>query len=188
MIGEQSWREVREEEHKSDKGVAYVVLSLLGIILLLCLLFGGCVDSVGKTQEGRARTAKVELTPEQQQFKQFFANHGSPEPEAMAVAVTATKRPALMGAIAVKESNGNPKAIGDGGDSKGAWQVQKKHWGEVPNDAVGQALQAERILEELLSSRRSLRSGLARYNGGTRPARISYRYADHVMRIERSLR
>lgn len=191
MIGEQSWREVQEEENKSDKEVAYAVLSLLGIVLLLCSLFGGCVDGVVKTQEGRARTAKVELTPEQHQFRAFFARHGSPEPEQMAVAVTQTKRPELrpvLAAVAVKESNADPKAVGDGGASKGAFQVQEKHWGKVPSDAIDQALQAERILEALVESRGSLRRGLVAYNGGHPAPRVSYRYADRVIKLARGLR
>jgi hypothetical protein len=135
------------------------------------------------------------LTIKQQGFAEFFKRHGSPAPEQMAVAVSSTKNPALMAAMAVKESNGDPKAVGDSGNSKGAFQVQERHWGKVSSDPVEQALQAERILEELLSSARHLRRGnprlrvaLAQYNGGTIPPRVSYRYADHVIKIERSMK
>lgn len=157
MIGEQSWRDVQEEENKSDKEVAYAVLSLLGIVLLLCSLFGGCVDSVIKTQEGRARTAKVELTPEQHQFKSFFERHGSPEAEAMAVAVTATKRPELrpiLAAVAVIETGADPSVRNGGykGRHQGSFQVNPKFHGPVSESPTQQALQAERILTDLLEA------------------------------------
>jgi len=113
----------------------------------------------------------------------FFKVHGSPVPAVMANAVMQTKRPALMAAIAVKESNGKPWAVGDGGRSKGAFQVQEQHWGDVPFDPVGQALQAERILEDIMRDDRKgkLRQVLARYNGGGKPPKVSYRYADAVI-------
>jgi len=148
----------------------YMIAGWFIVLGLYTITLKTCVDSIPNKP---APALKTQLTYEQEQFKSFFQRHGSPAPDQMAVAVTATKRPALMAAIAVVESNGDPKAVGDRGTSKGAWQVQAKHWGEVPTDPVSQALQAERILEELLSSRRSLRSGLARYNGGGKPPRIS---------------
>ena len=47
-----------------------------------------------------------------------------------------------------------------------------------------QALQAEKILEELLADRRGrLRCALAAYNGGTKPNKRAYRYADRVLRL-----
>ena len=46
------------------------------------------------------------------------------------------------------ESGFNEEAIGDGGDSIGAWQVQPKWWGPVPDTLVEQAKQAEAIAAE----------------------------------------
>lgn len=92
---------------------------------------------------------KVEPKPLSQaqiKYEDVFKTNGSTHPEAMAKAVLATKKPKLMAAIAIKESNGNPNAVGDSGASKGAFQVQSKHWGPVPTNAVDQALQSERIL------------------------------------------
>lgn len=110
------------------------------------------------------------------------------QPIEIGIAVCKTKNPKLMAAIAIKESSGDSKAIGDSGDSKGAFQVQEKHWSQVPSTATEQALQAEKILEELVaSSRGRLRSGLAKYNGGDRPPRVSYRYADDVLRLKRRI-
>ena len=178
------------EEQKKQEDIIINSFKYLGLAAVLglsvAMFLTECTD-----QTVKAMTPKPQvLTSEQEEYRDFFKGHGSPAPEQMAIAVTQTKRPALMAAIAVVESNGDPKAIGDGGASKGAFQVQEKHWGKVPSTAVDQALQAERILEELLSSRRALRRGdsrlrmaLARYNGGDRPPRVSYRYADRVMRL-----
>lgn len=118
-------------------------------------------------------------------FATYFKAWNSPVPEVMAQAVMQTKMPALMAAVAVKESNATPWAVGDSGRSKGAFQVQAKHWGDVPIDPIEQALQAERILEDLMRDDRrgSLRRSLARYNGGTRPPKVSYKYADHVIKL-----
>ena len=132
---------------------------------------------------------KSHLSREELKMVEIFKDHGSSNPVEMAIAVCKTDRPALMAAIAIKESNGRPKAIGDSGSSKGAFQVQEKHWGFVSDNASEQALQAEKILEELAaSSRGRLRSGLARYNGGDRPPKVSYRYADHVISLERKFK
>jgi hypothetical protein len=90
-----------------------------------------------------------------------------------------------MAAMAIIESNGNTKAVGDSGQSKGAYQVQAKHWGEVPATATEQAQQAERILEELVqSSRGRLRIGLAKYNGKGQKAEV---YAKRVLRLSRKV-
>lgn len=136
-------------------------------------------------------TYPAPLTAEQQRYAAFFAKHGSPAPEDMAVAVTQAKpknRPVLA-AVAVQESNGTPWAVGDNGESHGSMQVQPKHWGKVPADPVGQILQAERILDELVASapRRSLRCGLARYNGGTTPGQRAYRYASRVLKLAQTI-
>jgi len=185
MIGERGWKE--EQEKKDDSVInSFKVFGVCAVVLIgSSLALTECHEDVKP-----ALAVKKQLTVQQQGFSEFFKRHGSPAPEQMAVAVTRTKRPALMAAIAVVESNGKPEAVGDRGKSKGAFQVQERHWGKVPSDAVGQALQAERILEELLSSARHLRRGntrvrvaLARYNGGDRPPRISYKYADKVMRL-----
>lgn len=96
----------------------------------------------------------------------YFESKGSPDPHRMATAVLETSRPRLMASIAVRESRGNPKAVGDGGKSHGSFQVQKRHWGKVSNDPVEQALQSERILDELIAENNgNLRKALRAYNG-----------------------
>lgn len=147
-----------------------------GTALIITALMHGC-------QESAIATRNMGLTYEQEQYKNFFKVQGSKEPDVMAVAVSHTKNPKLMAAIAAVESGGNPKAVGDSGASKGAFQVQGKHWGKVKDNALEQALQAEKILEELLVQRGRLRCALAAYNGGTRPNARAYKYADRVLRL-----
>ena len=132
---------------------------------------------------------KTHLTNEQVKYACIFAMKGSTHPVEMACAVTKTKNPPLMAALAIRESNARPQINGDGGNSHGAFQIQPKHWGSVPNTATEQALKAEKILDELTRDdrRRSLRSALARYNGGTNPPPISYRRADRIIRLAKSI-
>lgn len=109
------------------------------------------------------------------------------QPIEIGIAVCKTKNPRLMAAIAIKESSGDTKAIGDSGDSRGAFQVQEKHWSKVPSTATEQALQAEKILEELVaSSRGRLRSGLEKYNTGRVGTKAGERYATDVLRIAKA--
>ena len=180
------------EDQKKQEDLIVNTFKWLGASIAALVLVGTLLTECADQTVKAAVPKPIQLTSEQAEYRDFFKGHGSPAPEQMAIAVTQTKRPALMAAIAVVESNGNPKAVGDNGASKGAFQVQAKHWGKVPTTATEQALQAERILEELLSSARHLRRGntrfhvaLARYNGGDRPPRISYKYADKVMRLAR---
>lgn len=182
-----------EREERTSRTVGWVLIGGAAMVALTGFLMFQCTEAVIKTAENQERyysQQAVQLSAEQEEYRSFFVRHGSPQPEAMALAVTATRRPALMAAIAVAESNGDPAAVGDGGESLGAFQVQEKHWGEVSASPVQQALQAERILEGLLKERERLRcqsdrirASLAAYNGGQRPSRVSYKYADRVMKL-----
>jgi hypothetical protein len=169
-----SWYNTEMEKPRSVvfmSAVTVAILAAVGVALIRC------------TPEKPNAVYKAHYTPQEQHYIQVFKLHGSPEPEAMACAVTKTKKPKLMASMAIIESNGSTKAVGDSGKSKGAYQVQAKHWGEVPATATEQAQQAERILEELVqSSRGRLRSGLTKYNGKGRKAR---QYADRVLRLSR---
>lgn len=154
----------------------------------ICVLVAVLIVA-GMTIDYRDRYAPAEVkpaaaaTPGEQQMAGIFEKHGSPAPEQMAKAVLHTKRPHIMAAIALRESDGDPTAVGDRGASVGAFQIQPKHHGPVPVDPVAQALKAERILEDLLlESRGRLRCALAKYNGGTRPGPAAYRYADWVIK------
>lgn len=154
--------------------VFWLIVLVVGVVFFLYMLIQAIVQ-----EENNKRIYKAHYSQQEQHYIRVFKKYGSPEPEAMACAVTKTKNPKLMAAMAVVESNGNHRAVGDSGASKGAFQVQAKHWGEVPSTATEQAQQAERILEELVaSSRGSLLKGLSKYNGRGQQAK---RYADKVL-------
>lgn len=187
------WRNFRDGSAArvgKKQGVVRGAWSVVVLAGLVALLVHGCVDSVDRTVELDERAARRSqaMAAEFHSHVAFFDRHGSADPATMAAAVLAADpdlRP-LMAAVAVVESNGNPQAVGDGGRSCGAWQVQGAHWGEVSGDAVEQARQAELILMELVDAvehRGSLRwsSALARYNGGHTPPGVSYRYARRVL-------
>ena len=87
------------------------------------------------------------------------------------------ERPHLTLAQGYIESNMNRKAVGKKGE-KGAWQVREKYWGKVPKDLLGQAKQAERILNgRSLENCNSMHIALIRYNGRGRAAVL---YANKV--------
>ena len=60
----------------------------------------------------------------------------------------APERQVVMARIAWCESKFDAEAVGDGGHSLGAWQVQPRFWGAVPATLEAQAQQAERIAAE----------------------------------------
>jgi len=60
----------------------------------------------------------------------------------------APERQMEMARIGWCESRFDPDAVGDGGRSLGAWQVQPLFWGAVPATLEEQAQQAERIAAE----------------------------------------
>lgn len=66
------------------------------------------------------------------------------------------------------ESNLNHLSVGDSGRSKGAFQVQAKHWGRVPNNLLDQAKQCERIRTGLDND---IWTAVRKYNGSGRQAR-----------------
>lgn len=117
-----------------------------------------------------------------EKIERLFVEYGSPVPKQMTKAVNATKRPTLMAAIALQESDGTPWARGKAGE-KGAFQVMEKDWKiKVSDNPTEQALQAEKILDELLeASKGDVRKALSMYNGGSRPPKKSYKYADSVI-------
>jgi hypothetical protein len=60
----------------------------------------------------------------------------------------APERQAALARIGWCESKFQADAVGDGGRSRGAWQVQERFWGPVPATLEGQARQADRIAAE----------------------------------------
>jgi len=60
----------------------------------------------------------------------------------------APERQAALARIGWCESKFQADAVGDGGRSRGAWQVQERFWGAVPATLAEQAKQADRIAAE----------------------------------------
>lgn len=176
----------KDRRERLMDGVCHLLSGLL-LAGLIGITMHGRIEATVREVENRERYERPQLTAEQMEYREFFRRHGSPVPEQMAVAVTSTKRPALMAALAVVESNGTPDAVGDKGKAHGAFQVWPDHWGPVPSDPAGQAAQAERILDALVESRGGLRRGLAAYNGGTTPPRAAYRYASRVLALSKGV-
>lgn len=102
---------------------------------------------------------------QEQKLAERFAAKGSPEPAAMAKASMATKRPHLVAAQAIVESNGNTKARGKAGE-RGAWQVIERYHGHAGNTALQQALKHERIMDDLLrETNGDVKKSVRMYNG-----------------------
>ena len=100
----------------------------------------------------------------------YFRKNGSKTPEEMANAVLKPRSPRLMAAIAVKETGGNPstRATGYKRRHHGAFQVNPAVWSPVPKDAIGQALQSEAILSELVAEKGDITKALNAYGGSTK--------------------
>jgi len=166
--------------------LSFKYLKLCALLTVAGATLFYCADNSGPATQ----MYKSHLSESERSFAELFQRYNSPNPVEMAIAVCKTQRPALMAAVALRESGGDPAAVGDNGESKGAFQVQEKHWGFVSSTASEQALQSERILESLLEEsnpRGDLRQALAKYNGGTRPPTISYRYADRVIKTKKEI-
>jgi hypothetical protein len=164
-------------ENKAWKQKHYNVeiksVTFLVVLLVVALIVAGhdfaSKEPVPQPKIEMLKSHGSVLNPRHVALTAFFARKGSPDPQRMATAVLETKRPRLMAAIAVRESGGNPKAVGDGGKSKGAFQVQDRHHGRVSSDPVEQALQSERVLNELIAENNgNLKKALNAYNGDTR--------------------
>jgi len=176
------WYITEMDKPRSTTAITIFSILVCTILTIIILIMPKCNDELQLIY-------KSHYSKEELKLASIFANHGSTHPVEMAIAVCKTKKPALMAAIAIKETNGKLYATGDKGQSKGAFQIQEKHWGKIGITATEQALQAEKILEELVrASRGLLRQGLAKYNGGNRPSRISYRYANKVIVLARQIK
>lgn len=103
--------------------------------------------------------------------------HGSLYAEQVTQAVMATKAPELLAAIAIRESNGNPYALGGRGQSRGAFQIQERWWGAVSPDVYAQARQASKVIDVLLMRHNgNMHKALSDYNNDS-----SGRYANYVI-------
>ena len=90
-----------------------------------------------------------------------------PEPVAAAIVRQAPEYPKTLACIAYHESRGDHRAVGDGGKSKGLFQVQEKWWaqqyGPVPDDIEGQVAQSTRMFLDL-KQRFGYRRAVAMWN------------------------
>lgn len=118
-----------------------------------------------------------------QAFTQYFKKAGSSQPERMADAVLNTNTPRLLAAISKVESGGNPHIRRAGYKKRhdGAFQVNPRHWGKVPHDAVDQALQAEAIIVELTATM-PIEKALSLY-GGDSTSRYQKRVLAELTRV-----
>lgn len=136
-------------------------------IVLVTIVFGAVLYNITKSSEDiQSIQACVQCHNYKMSLAKYFQRSGSRTPEEMANAVLKTKSPRLLAAVSVVASDGNPTVKRTGYKKRhyGAFQVNPKHRGKVPNDAVGQALQAEAIMEELVESR-NIKEALNYYGG-----------------------
>lgn len=94
-----------------------------------------------------------------------------------------TVYPHTLAAIAHTESRGNHRAVGDRGASRGAFQVQAKHWGIVPDSIEKQVDQANVIFMSLVQEY-GYREAVKRWNGSGPKAD---RYQRTVLALVREL-
>ena len=163
---------------KKSKTKLYSKIMLLSISSLIMLALPLQIFAHQNTQHLLTSELKIKTMHQNKEdfLAEMFKEHQSPCPKAMAKTVLKTS---------MEESGGDPNAIGDGGKSYGAFQIQAQHWGPVPRQLDGQADKAQKILEgHIKESKGNLRKALAMYNGGDKPPAKSYRYADRI--IERA--
>lgn len=160
-----------KDHPEGDKWFRYGAVFLIGIVWGMVTL--SLVKSCDKEpQLAFTSCSTAECHSRKMSMERYFEKSGNPHPKQMAEAVLATKRPKLLAAMAVKGEKNTPYTVRRGGYKKrhsGSWQVNPKDWGKVPYDAVGQALQSERILDELLD-KKPLRQALNSYGGDSTDA------------------
>lgn len=83
-----------------------------------------------------------------------------------------TKYPYVLAAIAKVESDYRPHVKGDGGDSFGLYQIQRKHWGSVGSTIEQQTDKAEAIFSTLRGRSDTNGEAIRRWNGSGKKARI----------------
>lgn len=169
---------------KKSKTKLYAKIMLLSISSLIMLAVPLQIFTHHNTQKLLATELKIKTMHQNKEefLTEMFKVRQSPCPKAMAKTVLKTQRPALYASLSIEESNGDPNAIGDGGKSFGAFQIQAQHWGPVPKHLDGQAAKAQKILEaHIKDTKGNLRKALAMYNGGDRPPKKSYDYADRII-------
>ena len=170
----------RHDDREPGMGViTSLSLVVIGMAMgMVMLMLARSCDREPMPKPGHAQAACASCHNRQAALVQYFTRAGSQSPQEMADAVNRTRNGRLLAAIAVVETGGNPQTRRSGYKKRhdGAFQVASKHWGKVPNDAAGQALQAEAILIELTETM-PVRTAL-NYYGGDKTHR---KYADMIL-------
>jgi hypothetical protein len=150
-----------QEDQRRDGGI-------FGFVILMCMGLAATAVGINMARCDKPSPQKecTSCHNRQTAMTNYFKKAGSKTPEEMAYACLKTRSPKLIAAIAVVESGGNHtlKNTGYRKRHNGAFQVNPRHWGKVPNDAVGQALQAEAILQELTETY-PIKKALSIYGG-----------------------
>jgi negative regulator of sigma E activity len=161
--------------YRQGKRTRQRIEAICGVMAILAaFLITGYIENDVNEQEAKIQKEQSEILAKrsnQSNMEAYFRSNGSPFPEVMAKAVTqpTIKRPRTLAAIAIVESNGNPKAKGKSGEI-GAFQILPIH-GKAKN-VFTQAEQADRLLQELLDERGSLPAAIKGYNGTGKKADV----------------
>jgi len=167
---------------KNSHPASYTIIGwCIGLVfgVILITVMKSCIKAPQPTAHSPNCTECHSSTARKHSFIDYFTKAGNKHPIKMANAVLATKKPRLLAAVAVAGEKNTPYTVRNGGYKKrhaGAWQANPKYWGKVPLDPVGQALQAERIMEELTESK-PIRTALSIYGGDS-----SSNYANRVLK------
>jgi hypothetical protein len=167
--------------HDKDLKIMYGGLGLcIGAIVGMAFITAvkSCDKEPLPTAFKNSCTIKCHKDSRKKSMTDYFRKAGNKHPEQMAVAVLATSKPKLLAAMATKGEKNTPYTVRKGGYKRrhaGAWQVNPKDWGKVPMTPLGQALQAERILEDL-TDKKPIKQALSHYGGDS-----TDKYANRVL-------
>jgi hypothetical protein len=147
------------------------------MVIGFLLVYGAFLSSVIKLPEKKFTHIEKKKSIVEQKIHKYCKD------EYIANILSKSKRPYIMAAIAKVESDYRPHIIGDGGDSYGMFQINRR-FHKWPNDGLECQLNAsERILNPLIVQY-GLTEGIRRYNGRGKDAR---RYAQRVITIAKEI-
>lgn len=163
------------------------------VILSLALIFLGSVVGVVKIhdrlnkEQPTIAPVYIEIDPNIKSLhwlSSFFQKYNTSNADELAVALLLAPPDfrEVLAAIVVKESNGNPNALGKAGE-RGLFQVRERYWGKVPKGITAQVLQASYIYATLYGRHGSEYRAVKAYNGSGYKAE-KYAYAVLEMKGE----
>lgn len=162
--------------HKRSNPIAVIATGFMAVAIIACIF--GLVSTYRQHKIVVLQNTCVMCHNYKMSMSAYFRRSGSRNPEEMANAVLRTKSPRLLAAVSVVESDGNPRIKHTGYKKRhhGAFQINQTFWGKVPEDAAGQALLAEAILEELTETM-SIKKALNYYGGD----KTKNQYANNIL-------